>query len=71
MLTPIDNPRASRRRIAWPRAREERDGSSVTCRFVEEEARHSHHAAAASYPIVGSLEAGEVRQWCYLDEIVV
>jgi len=31
----------------------------------------SHHAAAASYPIVGSLEAGEVRQWCYLDEIVV
>jgi monovalent cation:H+ antiporter-2, CPA2 family len=31
----------------------------------------SRHAAAAAHPIVGSLEPGEVWQWCYLDEVVV
>jgi len=31
----------------------------------------SKHAASAGHPIAGSLEPGEVWQWCYVDDVVV
>lgn len=31
----------------------------------------SKHAKQTEHPIAGSLERGEVWQWCYVDEVIV
>jgi uncharacterized UBP type Zn finger protein len=31
----------------------------------------SKHAASSGHPIVGSLEPGEVWQWCFIDKAIV
>jgi ubiquitin-hydrolase Zn-finger-containing protein len=64
MLTPIDNPRAARRRLCMP-------CGHIGCCDSSKNKHASRHAAAAAHPIVGSLEPGEVWQWCYLDEVAV
>jgi uncharacterized UBP type Zn finger protein len=64
-------PECARLGDSWVHLRLRLTCGHVGCCDSSENKHASRHVNQTGHPLVGSLEPGEVWQWCYIDQVIV